>query len=298
MPQPHSEAPVSRRAALLVGLLSRLPLPLLHGLSGLLYVLLFHLARFQRGLLQDNLGRAFPDATPAARHRLAARGYRNALDFLVETIKAWRFDAGDLRRHVEFDNPELVTGLLREHKLVLALTSHCGNWEWLQLACSAHFDAPLAALYKPLDKAPLDALLLELRTRFGSTLIDSNRALPGLVEFSRHGGIIALNADQSPRPEDDACWAEFLGIDTAFFTGPEKLARLFRAPVVFVRLRRLRRGRFRVHFELLRQPPHDAAPGDILRAYVAALERQIRADPQDWFWLYKRWKHPKPRYAD
>jgi KDO2-lipid IV(A) lauroyltransferase len=137
-----------------------------------------------------------------------------------------------------------------------------------------------------------------MRMRFGSTLIDAGNALPALIAFSRQGGVIALNADQGPRPEDDKFWTGFLGIETAFFTGPEKLARLFRAPVVFVAMQRLRRGRFHIRFQPLTQPPYGETPGEILQPYVAAVEQQIRAAPQDWFWLYKRWKYKKPLYTD
>jgi KDO2-lipid IV(A) lauroyltransferase len=298
MSQPRSEPQAKRRAALLIGVLSRLPLPLLYSLSDLLFLLLFHVARFQRRLLLDNLGRAFQDKTPAEIHHLAARSYRNALDLLVETIKAWRFDTRDLRHRVEIENPESLTGLLRQHKVVLALTSHCGNWEWLQLACSAQLDAPVAAVYNPLNHRGVDAALLEMRARFGSTLIDAGSALPQLIAFSRRGGLIALNADQGPRPEDDKFWTGFLGIETAFFTGPEKLARLFRAPVVFVAMQRMRRGRFRIRFQPLAQPPYGQAAGEIMQPYVEAVEQQIRSAPQDWFWLYKRWKYRKPVYTD
>ncbi len=298
MSQPRPEAQTTRRATLLIGILSRLPLPLLYGLSDLLFLVLFYLARFQRRLLLDNLSRAFPSKPPAEIRRLTARSYRNALDFLVESIKAWRLTAEDLHRRVEIENPEVLTGLLREHKTVLALTSHSGNWEWLQLACSAQLDAPVAALYNPLNHRGADALLLEMRTRFGSTLIDAGNALPSLITFSRLGGVIALNADQAPRPEDDKFWTTFLGIETAFFTGPEKLARLFRAPVVFVSMQRLRRGRFRSRFQLLAQPPYGETPGEILQPYVRAVEQQICSAPQDWFWLYKRWKYKKPLYTD
>jgi KDO2-lipid IV(A) lauroyltransferase len=282
----------------LIGALSRLPLPLLYGLSGLLCFLLYRLARFQRQLLVDNLSRAFPDKAPADIQRLAAACYRNALDFLVEAIKAWRMDAGELQRRVEIENPQLLTTLLQAHKTVLALTAHSGNWEWLQLACAANLDAPVAAVYNPLNHPGIDALLLELRTRYGSYLIDSGNALPKLIEFSRRGGIIALNADQLPRPEDDKYWTRFLGIDTAFFTGPEKLARLFRAPVVFVAMQRVRRGYYRVRFERLATPPYPPREGAVTQPYVQAVEQQILAAPQDWFWLYKRWKYVRPLYSD
>jgi len=296
MSTPIPATPGRRSAALLIGLLSRLPLPLLYGLSNCLFLLLFRVARFQRQLLVDNLASAFPHNSAADIQRLAATSYRNALDFLFETIKAWRFDAAELQRRVAIDNPQLLHTLLQEHKTVLALTAHSGNWEWLQLACAAQLDAPIAAVYNPLNHRGVDALLLELRTRFGSRLVDSGNALPQLIEFSRQGGIIALNADQLPRPEDDKYWTTFLGIDTAFFTGPEKLARLFQAPVVFVGMQRVRRGYYRIRFEELSAPPYPTTAGAVVRPYVQAVEQQILAAPQDWFWLYKRWKYTKPLY--
>lgn len=290
----HSRA--RHGAVLLIGLLSRLPLPVLYGLSDLLFVLLFHLFRFQRRLAVDNLARAFPDLEAGRLDRLAARSYRNALDFLVETIKAWRFDRHRLAQHVALENAGLLAELLQQHKVVVALTSHCGNWEWLHLACAAGLDGRIAAVYNPLNHPGIDALLLEMRSRFGSTLVEAGEALAPLIAFARDGGVIALNADQGPRPEDDKYWSQFLGIETAFFTGPEKLARLFKAPVVYVAMQRTGRGRFRVRFRQLSEPPYRQAPGEIMQPYIEALEQQILEAPQDWFWLYKRWKYGKPVY--
>jgi KDO2-lipid IV(A) lauroyltransferase len=297
MSNSHTRPRSRRRAALLIGGLSRLPLALLYAISDLLFLVLYRVLRFQRRLVIDNIGRAFPTASRQEIERLSAHTYRHALDLLFETIKAWRLNQRDFRQRVQIENADMLSDLLAANKIVLALTSHCGNWEWLQLACAVQLDQRIAAVYSPLNHTGVDALLLDMRARFGSTLIDTGRALPELIRFARDGGIIALNADQGPRPEDDKYWTDFLGIETAFFTGPEKLARLFRAPVVFVAMRRLRRGRFSVRFELLATPPY-AAGDAVMPAYVSALEAQIRAAPQDWFWLYKRWKYRKPLYAD
>ncbi len=43
-----------------------------------------------------------------------------------------------------------------------------------------------------------------------------------------------------------------------------------------------------------RYPP---TPGAVLDPYVDALETHIRAAPANWYWLYKRWKYPKPLYT-
>ena len=150
-----------RRASLLIGGLSRLPPAFLYAISDLLFVILYRVFRFQRRLVVDNISRACPLASRRETEQLAARAYRRALDFLFETIKAWRFDAQDLKARVQIENPDLLSELLASNKVVLALTSHCGNWEWLQLACAAQLDRRIAAVYNPLNHAGVDALLVD-----------------------------------------------------------------------------------------------------------------------------------------
>ncbi len=291
-PDHHSE----QWLATLIRRTARLPMPLLYLIADTLYALSFHLLRFQRKLVEDNLRGAFPDRSRAAIRRLAAHSYRNTVHMLFESIKGATLPAGELARRVQIDNPELIDELLERYPTVITVAAHHGNWEWLQLACSHHFQVPLAALYKSLNHPGIDIPLQAARSRFGSHLIEARNALPELIRFSRQAGIIALVADQGPRPDEEKYWACFLGRDTAFYPGPEKLARLLKAPTVFVHMQRLRRGYYRIHFELLTTPPYAQEAGAVMEAYVRAVEQQVLAAPGDWVWMYKRWKYRKPLY--
>ena len=135
-----------------------------------------------------------------------------------------------------------------------------------------------------------------MRSRYGSKMIETKNALPELVKFARHPGVIAIVADQGPRPEEEKYWGRFLDRDTAFFPGVEKLALLLKAPVVFVHMARVRRGHYRIRFELLTEPPYRQQTGVIMQPYIRAVEKQIVEAPQDWFWAYKRWKYRKTVY--
>jgi KDO2-lipid IV(A) lauroyltransferase len=286
-----------RRLPALLRLLGRVPLPLLYGIADLLFFAVFRVFGFQRALATDNIARAFPDMPAAQVAQLAARSTKNAAHVVFETIASSRFSDAELAQRVIIDNPQLIEELVQEHRTVVTLAAHHANWEWLQLACAARLSAPLAALYKPLGHAGLDAFLHQLRGRFGSRLIVARTALQQLLQFARKPGIIALVADQVPRPDDEQYWSVLLGRETAFFTGPEKLARLLQAPLVFAHMQRLRRGYYRVHFDVLARPPYPEPEGDLMERYIRALEAQIRAAPQDWVWVYKRWKYPKSVYA-
>ncbi|HFD81355.1 MAG TPA: lipid A biosynthesis acyltransferase [Gammaproteobacteria bacterium] len=290
-------APGSGRwPSFIIRLLSRLPLPLLYLLADTLYGLLYHVFRFQRALVTDNLAACFPQRPEAEVRRLAAAAYRNALHILFETIGSLGMDDGALLERIPVENPELIESLVREHRTVITAAAHHGNWEWLQLASSARVETPVTALYKSLNRSAIDALLLQLRSRFGSRLLEARTALPELLKSAREPGVIALVADQAPRPEEEKYWGTLLGRDTAFYPGLERLARLFRAPVVFAHLQRTGRGRYRVRFEQIASPPYEGSEGAIMDAYIQAVERQIREAPQDWFWPYKRWKYQRPLY--
>lgn len=282
----------------LLRLLSHAPLVLLQPVADVLFVVLYYLLRFQRALVVDNIAKAFPAASQRAVRRLAARSYRNALHVLFETVSAQRLTEAQLAQRVTIENPQLITGLLQRHATIIAVAAHQGNWEWLQLACAAQLRTPLAALYKPVDIAGIDTLLHQMRSRFGSHLIAAQSALPGLLAFAREGGVIALVADQGPQPDEDKYWSRFLERDTAFFPGPEKLARLLRAPLVFVAMQRTGRGRYRIRFETLAEPPYTQHEGELMEAYIRRVEQQVREAPEDWLWVYKRWKYRKSVYDE
>jgi KDO2-lipid IV(A) lauroyltransferase len=196
-------------------MLSRLPLPVLYPVADSLYVLLFHLLRYHRDVVTGNLRRAFPQMTEDAILALAKRNYRHTLHVLVETIRGLSIDEQDLGRRVDIDNPELLDGLLEKYNTVITGTTHQCNWEWLLLAYASYADFRLAVLYKRINRAELDALLYEMRSRFGSTPVEARSGLGGLLRFARRPGVVALAADLGPRIDEPKYWSRFLGVDTA-----------------------------------------------------------------------------------
>ena len=73
-------------------------------------------------------------------------------------------------------------------------------------------------------------------------------------------------------------------------------ARLGYQPV-FIAMRPDGRGRYIARFEPLAAPGERLDPDALLRAYVAALERQVREHPAQYFWAYNRWKGPRRLYG-
>ena len=85
-------------------------------------------------------------------------------------------------------------------------------------------------------------------------------------------------------------WRKFLNQDTAFFMGPEKVARKYDHAVVFMDIQKQKRGKYITSFELLFKDGSSTEQHEITDAFVDKLETVIRKKPDYWLWSHKRWK--------
>ncbi len=270
--------------------ISRLPLRLLYWFSDFLYVLLRYVVRYRWSVVHQNLQNAFPEKTPAERRRIADAFYRNLTDVFVETIKGLTISAEELRQRVRFTNPSVFQAHLDIGHTVLIMTSHQCNWEW-QSPGARLLGPAVDVVYQPLTNAFFDRLMRQIRGRFGITPIPMQGLLRDMVKRRNQLRLIGLVADQAA-PPDTAHWTSFLNQETDFFVGTDKLARQFGCPVLFVEMRRLRRGYYELVLHSLAEPPYDGLPPlSIIEKYVRKLEESIRANPSDWLWSHRRWKH-------
>ena len=155
---------------------------------------------------------------------------------------------------------------------------------------------PIDAVYKPLRAGFLDRFVRAQRSRFGGNPIPHKRFFREVLRRRHSARIYALVADQTPLEQDNKHWVRFLGQDTAFFVGADRIARALDAPVFFVAMRREGRGRYAARLEVLAEPPYESGPQSLSAAaivdrYAGALEREIRRSPADWLWIHRKWKY-------
>jgi len=279
--------------------LGRLPLTSLYGVARFVYFVTFRVLRWRRDLAARNIARSFPEKSEAEHAAILQQSYRNMSEVFVELLWGWRASAEQLKERMAIDNPELVARFVAEKRSVILLTAHVCNWEWLLPGGGAHFGIPIDAVYKPIRVASLDTYMRDARSRFGGQPIPIKSFAFELLRRAGQPRAYGLVADQTPLKSMDKHWTRFLNQDTAFFVGAEKIARFLEAPVVYVAMRRLARGRYAVHLHVLAEPPYDDghetdAETWITEAYARKLEAEIRASPADWLWVHNKWKYPKP----
>jgi Kdo2-lipid IVA lauroyltransferase/acyltransferase len=258
------------------------------------FTLVLGLGGFRRGVTRGNLERSFPAATPGERRAIEREYVRRQSEVFAEILYGFRITADELRSRVTIVNPELLATARPPRPLVLAGAHQC-NWEWMLLRLSLELGPALMGLYKPLSNPRADAAFKRMRERFGARLTPAKSVLQELARF-REAGAVGLVADQVPRTSPEKHWLEFLHQDTAFYMGPELMARALRTQALLVRMRRTGRGRYELEFEPLNEPGEKLPGGALTERYARRLEQMIRDDPAGWWWSHRRWKMRRSVY--
>lgn len=277
--------------------LSRLPLPLLYPLFAAVSWLVFHVVRLRRSVVLANIRDSFPDAEAATVRRIARAHYRQLGEMAAEVLRSARLSPKQFLAHVTVRNIELPRAFLAQQRPLLLVAAHQANWEWVLQAMALQLGFPLDVGYKPIRNAAINRAMNAIRTRFGAHLVPAKDLLADLLQRKNIVRGIAMLADQEPLSSEHQHWVTFLGRDTAFYMGPEQMARATRYPAVFVALRRISRGNYEVEFMPLADASEHLAPGEFTSRYARLVEKEIRAAPGDWTWGHRRWKLKRGPYA-
>ena len=262
--------------------------------SDFYFLLAYHVMRYRRKVVRQNLLNSFPDKSPKEIKTIEKGFYRNLCDLIVEGPKALRMKPEGFKYRIGYTNPELITRLYEQHKNVFYAIPHSGNWEWFGKSMPDLSGHKCLAVYKKVKNPVFEQLMMYLRTKdCPLEMMESNSALKRLAQLRDSQNAVLMVADQTPRGTDSDYWTEFLHQDTCWFTGLERIAKMLDYAVVFVAMKRQGRGRYEVAFELITDNPKETEKGFIMERYVRCVERFIEEQPDNWLWSHRRWKHQR-----
>ena len=268
-----------------------------YAIATALFVVVYRLLGLRRGVIGRNLERSFPQLDDTQRAAIARDFVRRQSQVFAEVDYARRLTPEELRERVQLRDPHGVLGTATDvdaakGKLLVLIGGHQCNFEWMLLRLSLELGPDMIGLYKPLRGRYAERYFKSIRTRFGARLLPA-KAVSHELATIRQARALGLIADQVPRTSPERHWTTFLNQRTAFFKGPERLARALRAPVVYVAMRRLARGSYEIELEPLTVGGQRLPNGTATERYARVLERDIVADPPGWWWSHKRWKKLK-----
>lgn len=290
--------PVSRRhrleyAALrgVAGFVRRLPqgvaTRLGHGIGALAY----RLDGRHRRITLDNLAATFPERSPQERTRIAREVFAHFGRKLVELL--WFTGLSHERQLalVEFVGAEHIEAAQKAGRGALIVTGHFGFWELHALAHGLRL-GPMAVVARALDNVLLDRMLIDLRSSTGNVVIDRKGGLRRIMRALNANQAVAVLIDQHILTAD-AVKVDFLGRPAATTSAVAVLAMRTGAAVIPAFSLPLNDGRYRLIYEPPIPLPTEETPDavrDLTQRCTKVLEKYVRAHPERWLWMHRRWR--------
>jgi KDO2-lipid IV(A) lauroyltransferase len=277
---------------LLLGGARPLPLSLLRAGGSLLGLTALALSRQSRRHVRHNLELAYPDQPDVWREALARRVARHSGMLLGEVAWLWSVGPRRLLARTRFEGLEHLQGCRAAERGAVLITGHCGNWEWMNLALGAA-GVPMSVAARQVDDPRIDEVVGRLRGRFGGRNEvrgeGAGRRLIAALRASRVAGLLIDQDIDAP-----GAFVPFFGRPAWTPTGAATLALRVGVPIVAGFATRLEDGTMRLSFDPPIAPDPrgdlDEAAARLTAACTARIEAQVRAWPDQWVWVHRRWR--------
>jgi KDO2-lipid IV(A) lauroyltransferase len=241
---------------------------------------------------QENLALAFPQWSAVERERVLREHYRELGRVVAEYAHLDRLAGAPLGEvFVETGGLETLEPL--RGRGAILLSGHFSNFE-LMGAMVARLN-PVDFLVKPLSNAGVERFIAGRRAEAGVGCISTNDGTRGVYQSLAAGRWVAILGDQDARQR--GLFVPFFGRAASTAVGPARVSLKTGAPIVMGFAVRRPDGRFDLQVEGPLELAEPEAPDAVLRLtahHVAVLEAWVRARPELWFWLHRRWK-TRPR---
>ncbi|MGH9687603.1 MAG: lysophospholipid acyltransferase family protein [Candidatus Acidiferrales bacterium] len=274
-----------------------LPRPAARFVGACFAMVAFALRTLLRRAAEFNLRLAFPDWSDAQR-RQAIHGMIRQVGWMAGEFSQFpRYTRENIERIVTIDGAENFEAARARGKGVLFLTGHMSAWE---LAPFAHalYGHPLHFLVRPVANRRVDALVNSYRCLSGNAPIEKNRAARAIFKVLGEGGTVGILADHNTTLEEGV-FVDFFGVPASTTSGLARLALRTDAVVVpgFLRWdgqsRKYRLG-FGPAVELVRSGDENRDVVENTARFTKVIENFVRAHPDQWLWVHKRWKTRPP----
>ena len=281
-------------------LLSLLPMWLHYLLADLLYVLIAIVLRYRRRVIDKNLANAFHELTVEQRNRIKRDYYHFFCDYIAETVKFATMSHKNIRRRMVFNGVDQVIDILNSGQSVALMLGHYGNWEMVTSLrlWMGNLDYGYGHIYHPLENEVMDRLFLTFRNRLGSESIPMRETLRWLLQHQHEGrpSMVGYISDQVPTWQNIHHWLTFFNQETPVFTGAERIARKLNQAVVYVDVKRIKRGFYEAELQIITRDPNSMPEMAITNEYYRRMEQTIRRAPQYWLWSHNRWKRTREEF--
>jgi KDO2-lipid IV(A) lauroyltransferase len=134
---------------------------------------------------------------------------------------------------------------------------------------------------------------MNARRKFGNKIILSGISVRKIYETIKNGEMIGVAGDQRGHYEGQRFI--FFGNPTALYTGTASIALKMNCPVIMAAFERQKDFSYKMYLEELNfdnlPDDHEGKLRELTQRYISFLEKHIRKNPEQYFWMHKIWKY-------
>ena len=240
-----------------------------------------------------NLELAYPEWTADQRTATLRKVYRNLGWLLAEFCLMSGYTRDLASDFIEYDGLEHYLAARERGKGVLVLTGHLGAWE-LSSFYHSLVGFPMGLVIRRLDNPLVDEFVNRIRCLHGNRVIHKNDFARGLISAMRAGETVGILMDTNMTPPQGS-FVPFFGVQACTASGMARVALKTDAAVLpgFLLWDEAKKKyvlRFGAQIQLVRTGDLAADVLANTAKFAATTERYIRANPEQWLWMHRRWK--------
>ena len=240
----------------------------------------------------EHLTNSFPEKSTDWIEHTARRSFEHLVMFAFDVLYTGRLiRSSTWHRYIEFGDMSEVVGMMLRGRGLILVTGHYGNFEVLGCAL-ATFGLETYNIARPIDNRFLNDYVYNV-LHHGHTIIYKKGATESMHRILDAGGTLGIVADQNGNRKD--VFVDFFGRKASTYKSIALLAMQYNVPIVVGCARRIGNGfRFRLVLTGFIHPADWQDRDDplywITAEYTSAIERFVREDPEQYWWIHRRWK--------
>ncbi|GAA6207908.1 lysophospholipid acyltransferase family protein [Cognatishimia sp. WU-CL00825] len=172
-----------------------------------------------------------------------------------------------------------------ENRPIIFVTGHFGGYD-VPRSYYLHDGMPIGGLYRDMANPYFNAHYVKAMCTLAEPMFPRDRRGMGkMIKFLKSGGTIALLTDQYNHEGE---LVTFFGQPTRTAMSAAELALRYDALLMPIYTIRQPDGlSFEVHLE---EPIAHSDPVTMMQSYYDSLEKRVRANPDQWLWIHRRWR--------
>ena len=245
----------------------------------------------RKRVAKKNIALCFPELNESEQQALLKKHLISVARGFFDTGIAWFWPYWRFKKRIEVIGLEHLIEAREQGNGVLFLGLHFTSMELTSPGINRRVSFPILAVYRAHDNPLFDRIQLDGRAKHNREFsLIPKQDVRGMVRCLKKNGVLAYLPDQD-YGKKHSVFAPFFDVPTATVNGPSQLLRMTNAQkLIYYAVRNEDATGYKVHICPCPEGLNGADKLQDATLLNEVIEEQVRAYPDQYFWLHRRFK--------